>query len=88
MDCIRVSQNLYDYLDGEVGPFRRQAIAHHLDTCAACASGYTYEMQVRQMLWEKCRDDPPPGLTERILGALEAAASPGTIDEPPTGLLE
>lgn len=85
MDCVRVSQNLYDYLDGEVGTFRRQAIARHLDGCPACSAGYTFEVQVRQMLWEKCRDEPPPGLRDRILGALDAAAAPADLGEPEPG---
>jgi len=80
MDCIKVSQNLYDYLDGEVGPFRHQAIARHLHACAACSAGYTFEVQVRQTLLEKCRDEPPPGLRARILDALEAAATPPDLD--------
>lgn len=78
-----MSQNLYDYLDGEAGAFRRQAIARHLDACPACSAGYTFEVQVRQMLWEKCRDDPPAGLRERILGALEAAAQPSGLAAAP-----
>lgn len=82
MDCIRVSQNLDDYLDGEVGPFRREAIAHHLDGCAACSAGYTFEVRVRRVLSERCRDEPPPGLRDRILGALEAAARPPDLGSP------
>lgn len=81
MDCIRVSQDLYDYLDGEIGPFRRQAIARHLDECAACSAGYTFEVQLRQTLWEKCRDEPPPDLAERILGAIETAALPPDLGD-------
>lgn len=88
MDCIRVSQNLYDYLDGEIGRFRQQAVARHLDTCAACSAGFTFEVQVRQMLWEKCRDDLPTGLADRILGALEEAAGRADLGEPPGTPLE
>lgn len=87
MDCIKVSQNLYDYLDGETGPFRRQAITRHLDGCAACSAGYTFEVQVRQMLWEKCRDEPPPELRQRILDALADSATPPDLGEGPAGPL-
>ena len=80
MDCIRVSQNLDDYLDGEIGPFRRQAIARHLDACPACSAGYTFEMQVRQTLWEKCRDEAPPGLRERVLESLSFEALRDTTE--------
>lgn len=89
MDCIRVSQNVYDYLDGEVGRLRRQAIARHLETCAACSSGFQFEVQLRQTLWSKCRDEPPPELRSRILDALEGGAvrSPfeGRGSDPPFG---
>ncbi|MBI2168256.1 MAG: zf-HC2 domain-containing protein [Actinobacteria bacterium] len=70
MDCIRVSQNLDDYLDGELGRIRQHAVARHLYACAACSAGFTFEVQVRQLLWQKCRDEPPEGLRDRILEAL------------------
>lgn len=74
MDCIRVSQNLYDYLDGELGLWRRQAVARHLEGCAACSSSFRFEVQLRQTLWVKCQDEPPADLHDRILHALEESA--------------
>ena len=85
MDCIRVSQNLDDYLDGEIGPFRRQAIARHLDACPACSAGYTFEVQVRQTLWEKCRDEAPSALRQRILESLASESLHDETDRPGFG---
>lgn len=81
MDCIRVSQNLYDYLDGEVGRWRRQAISRHLDSCPACAGSVRFEVRLRQALWSACLEQPPPELRARILGAL-ATAHPGGAEGP------
>lgn len=78
MDCIKVSQNLYDYLDGEIGPFRRQAVSRHLESCVACSAGFDFEVRVRQTLWQKCRDPLPAEVRTRVLGALAEAGASGT----------
>jgi len=70
VNCIKVSQNLHHYLDGEIGRFRRQAVARHLSSCPACSSGFRFEAQFRQMLPGKVRDEAPEGLEQRILGSL------------------
>lgn len=72
MDCIKVSQNLHHYLDGEMGRFRRQAVARHLSGCAACSSGFRFEAHFRQVLPGKVRDEAPDGLRQRIIESLGA----------------
>lgn len=81
MDCIRVSQNIEDYLHGELGRLRQQAIARHIDGCAYCAASAEFSTRFQQMLWAKCRDEAPPELRERVLRALEEAALPTDFDE-------
>jgi mycothiol system anti-sigma-R factor len=73
MDCIKVSQHLHDYLDGEVGRIRRQGIARHLDTCAACSAGFRFEAHFRQLLPGKLHEEPPGELRDRVLRALGEA---------------
>lgn len=82
MDCIRVSQNIHDYLDGEMGRVRRLAVARHLDGCAACSSGFTFEMRLRQTLSSACQEQAPAQLRRRVLDAIESAATHGPFDGP------
>lgn len=80
MDCIRVSQNIEDYLHGDLGLWRRQAVARHIDSCAACSAGVEFEARYRQLLFAKCREEAPPALRDRVMQALEAAALPADLD--------
>jgi mycothiol system anti-sigma-R factor len=70
MDCDRAILRIYEYLDGELTVFKRQAIARHLDECPPCAHGFTFEIELRQVIATKCRDEVPPDLKRRIAEAL------------------
>lgn len=70
MDCERAIVQIYEYLDGELTVFKRQAIAKHLDECPPCAQGFGFEMELRQVIAIKCRDQVPPDLKRRIAEAL------------------
>lgn len=85
MDCIRVSQNIEDYLHGELGRLRHQAVARHVDSCAACSASMEFEARYRQLLWSKCRDEAPPALRDRVMQALEQAALRSEFDSPGSG---
>lgn len=80
MDCIKITQNLHHYLDGELGRWRRQLVQRHLETCMACSSGFEFEARFRQVLLAKCREEVPPGLQERIIAALGAMGALGASD--------
>ena len=65
---------IYQYLDGELTVWRRRAIARHLDECPPCAHGFDFEIELRQVVASKCRDEVPPELKRRIaqaIGSLE-----------------
>ncbi len=66
MDCNEAIHELYSYLDGELTAWKRRAIARHLDDCPPCAQGYEFEMELRQVVVSRCRDEVPEGLRERI----------------------
>jgi mycothiol system anti-sigma-R factor len=73
MDCEKAIHRIYHYLDGELTMWRRRAITRHLDECPPCAEGFDFELELRQVIASKCRDEVPPELKRRIAEALGAA---------------
>ena len=53
---------------------KRPQIARHLDDCPPCAQGFDFEIELRQVIASKCRDEVPPDLKRRIAEALGRAA--------------
>jgi len=70
MDCDDAIHRIYGFLDGELTVWRRREILRHLDECPPCAHGYDFEMELRQVIAMKCRDEVPPELRRRIAEAL------------------
>lgn len=70
MDCDEAIVRIYQYLDGELTVWRRHAIARHLDECPPCAHGFDFEIELRQVVASKCRDEVPPELKRRIARAI------------------
>ena len=70
MDCERAFYRMHHYLDGEVTVWRRWTISRHLDRCPPCAEGFVFEVEFRQMVASRCRDEMPPELKRRIADAL------------------
>jgi mycothiol system anti-sigma-R factor len=79
MDCDHAIERLYLYMDGELTSWRRWAISRHLDDCPPCAQGYDFEVELRQVVASRCREEVPPELRARIAGAL------GVSTDPPPG---
>lgn len=76
MDCEKAQHRLYHYLDGELTVWRRWAISRHLDECPPCAEGFSFEVEVRQVVSRKCRDNLPAELVERIARELGVETPP------------
>jgi mycothiol system anti-sigma-R factor len=70
MDCDDAIYRIYQYLDGELTVWRRRAITRHLDDCPPCAQGFDFEIELRQVIASKCRDEVPPDLKRRIAEAI------------------
>jgi mycothiol system anti-sigma-R factor len=70
LDCDDAIHKIYHYLDGELTPFKRRAIAKHLDDCPPCARGFDFEVELRLLIASRCRDEVPPGLRQRIAEAI------------------
>ena len=61
---------MYRYLDGEMTVLRRWTITRHLNRCPPCAEGFEFEMEVRQVISSRCRDELPPELKRKIADCL------------------
>jgi len=70
MDCEKAGFRVYGYLDGELRFYRRWKIRRHLGKCPPCAQSFDFELEVRQMVSSKCRDECPDELRRRIEQAL------------------
>ncbi len=66
MDCDKAIYRVYLYLDGELTVWRRWTIKRHLDKCPPCAQGFDFEVELRQVVSTKCRDEAPDHLRRRI----------------------
>lgn len=68
ISCREVIEQLWDYLDGELGPERMEEIAAHLAECGRCYPQYQFEFAFLEALARQ-RDrlpGPPQALVERL----------------------
>ena len=73
-ECVEAVHVLYHYLDGELTSERRVLIKQHLDDCPPCGDAFEFEAELRVVIAQKCREEVPPELVERVrkaLGGLE-----------------
>ena len=75
--CEDAVHRLYHYLDGELTPERRADVKRHLEDCAPCFKAFDFEVDVRQLIQQRCRDEVPAGLRERIAQAIHHTATTG-----------
>ena len=71
--CIEAVHQLYLYLDGELTEERRTTIRRHLDACPPCLDAYGFEAELRVVISQKCREQVPEGLREKVAAALRQA---------------
>jgi mycothiol system anti-sigma-R factor len=69
-DCVEAVHLLYHYLDGELTTERRVLIRQHLDDCPPCGQAFDFETELRVVIAQKCREQVPPELVERVRKAL------------------
>ncbi len=75
-ECEEALRTLYDFLDGELTPARRQAIQHHLDECSPCLEAFDFEAELKLAVARCCRDQVPDGLRQRVADLLAQASEP------------
>jgi mycothiol system anti-sigma-R factor len=72
VDCNETIERLYIYLDGELTEERRIVIKAHLDDCPPCLHAFDFEVELRQVIADRCKDRVPDSLRQRINDALKA----------------
>ena len=77
VDCSGAVAALYVYLDGELTEERRTLIAGHLDACHHCLEAFEFEVELRQVIARKCKDEVPVELRRKIADLLAEAAADG-----------
>ena len=70
-DCNEALHELYSFLDGHLTNERRTVISHHLDECGPCLEAFDFEAELKQVIAQKCREEVPQELRDRIAAALQ-----------------
>jgi mycothiol system anti-sigma-R factor len=86
VNCTEAVHVLYHFLDGELTPERRLLIEYHLDACSPCLEAFEFELELRELIKERCREQVPDELRVRIknlLASEQAGTKPGGATFPP-----
>jgi anti-sigma factor (TIGR02949 family) len=76
-NCNEAIHTLYEFLDGELTSERRADIQKHLEACLPCFQAYDFEAELRLVIGQRCREQAPLGLQERVADALRRISQPG-----------
>ncbi len=83
-NCTEAVHVLYHFLDGELTPERKLLIEYHLDACHHCLEAFEFELELRELIKERCREHVPDELRHRIKLLLASEAATGTKAGGPT----
>lgn len=84
--CETIRLELQPYLMGELAPRAAEAVAAHVDSCAACRDEMAQTTRVHKLLVEAPLDHAPPGALEEDVFALVALDPVGRLaSEVPLG---
>ena len=84
-DCHKAQEKVYNYLDGEIGRYRRWQIRRHLRRCRPCTGGFSFESKLQQRIREDCVEDVPEELVIRLKTFLRQNGSTDTSADPTAG---
>jgi mycothiol system anti-sigma-R factor len=85
-DCEATLRELRSYLDRELPDEARAEVDGHIEGCLDCLQAFDFHAELRQVIAQRCTDDLPPGLVERIRRCLDEAAVEAVADgESPSG---
>ena len=80
LDCGAVIQQLWEYLDAELGPERMQAVRTHLTLCAECYPAYDFERAFLEAIADcGCSTCAPHDVRCHVVEALRRAGFTGTV---------
>lgn len=69
--CEDSLRELYGYLDGALTVERRTVIRVHLEECSHCVEVFDFEVELREVIAMRCREEVPESLRIRILQVIE-----------------
>ena len=69
--CDDALRELYGYLDGVLTVERRTVISVHLEACSHCLDAFDFEVELRQVVATRCREEVPESLRIRILEVIQ-----------------
>ncbi len=79
LDCKAVIEQLWEYLDGELGDEQSDLIRQHLKICAHCYPHYDFEKAFLEALSDcRCTQCAPNELRGRVLEMLRSAGFSAT----------
>lgn len=88
-NCDEALHELYTFLDGELTDDRRSRIRTHLDDCSPCLEVFDFEAELRIVIKQKCQEQVPDRLRQRIFDSISAGdagssaeALPGDVPGP------
>jgi mycothiol system anti-sigma-R factor len=84
VNCTEAVHVLYHFLDGELTPERRLLIEYHLDSCHPCLEAFEFEVELRELIRQRCREHVPDELMLRVKDLLASEAAAGTKAGDPT----
>lgn len=71
VDCGKVLDEVYLYLDGELGSEARAQVRQHLDECGPCLRKYGIEQDVKALVARCCgHESAPATLRDRVLARI------------------
>lgn len=75
MNCERARELLGAYIDGELTPDDRAAVARHVADCQDCSAAHADFARLGRALRAEGRQPMPPGLPDKVRRTLDAAAA-------------
>jgi mycothiol system anti-sigma-R factor len=66
-DCAKVLDQVYEYLDGELGAVDIDRIKEHLEECGPCLRQYDLDVALKALIRRSCCEKAPADLRDRIL---------------------
>jgi mycothiol system anti-sigma-R factor len=73
VSCHEAAEEIFEWLDGELGEERAVRVGEHLETCARCYPRLVFERSFREAVAHAVQDPAvPPAMARRIRESLEA----------------
>ncbi len=70
MSCLRLEQ-IYGYLEGDLGPAERRLVEHHLDICRGCRRAVAERKVLHEVSLSLPPLEVPPDFSTRILAKIK-----------------